>query len=305
MENKDWIIQCTAYIEKHLKETLSVRLIADQSGYSPWHFSRCFKVNTGLSPMEYVKQRRLFAAAQEIRKGQKILDVAMDYGWESHSGFTKAFLGLFGYSPVILRACYIRDVSVKGDQERMELYLKTMELYKEPEELFQVLCLILEENQMKYDRKDLRRIYDIVHFFHKGQKRYSGEDYIIHPLNVAVILADMGAEEEVVEAGLLHDVSENVIREKLTGKNKDQEILSVLTAYWKYKASGHWENERGTLVALADRLHNMRTIEFTDQETWKKRAEETIKIFSPLASKAGDARMRSELDELSFKCLEI
>lgn len=303
MEDKDWMISCTAYIETHLKEVLSVSRIAQQSGYSPWYFSRCFKENVGLSPMEYVKQRRLFAAAQEIRKGRKILDAAMDYGWETHSGFTKAFLGQFGYSPVLLRACYIRDVSVKGDRKIMELYLKKMECYKKPEELYQALCSVMEENKIRYDGDNLRRIYEIASSFHEGQKRYSGEAYIIHPLNTAIILADMGAEEEVVEAGLLHDVLETAFREKLAGENEDQEILRVMTAYREFKTSGHCEDDRGVLVALADRLHNMRTIEFTDRETWKKRAEETIKIFSPLASKAGDARMRSELDQLSLKCL--
>ena len=67
--------------------------------------------------MEYVKQRRLFAAAGEIRRGKRIIDVALDYGWETHSGFTKAFCGRFGYAPVLLRALYICDASMEGERE--------------------------------------------------------------------------------------------------------------------------------------------------------------------------------------------
>ena len=86
MEKEEWAVLCTLYIEEHLKEDLSVERLSAWAGYSPWYFSRCFKEKVGASPMEYLKQRRLFAAAREIRMGRRILDAAMDYGWDTHGG---------------------------------------------------------------------------------------------------------------------------------------------------------------------------------------------------------------------------
>jgi len=160
----------------------------------------------------------------------------------------------------------------------MGLYLKTMELYKKPEELWETLCITLKENGVEYDSENLRNIYKLASSIHQGQKRKSGEDYITHPLNVAVILADIGADEETVCAGLLHDIPEDE-------NGVDPRIQTVLFAYREFECNHACADERGALVALADRLHNMRTIEFMDQSTWKRRAEETMKIFSPLASK--------------------
>ena len=90
MKRGEWALSCTLYMEEHLKENLTVEALSAWAGYSPWYFSRCFKEKVGASPMEYLKQRRLFAAAGEISRGRKILDVALDYGWDTHGGFAKA-----------------------------------------------------------------------------------------------------------------------------------------------------------------------------------------------------------------------
>ncbi len=303
MEMENWVLACAVYIDEHLKEELSVERISAWAGYSPWYFSRRFKAEMGVSPMEYVKQRRLFAAAGEIRRGKRIIDVALDYGWETHGGFTKAFCSQLGYAPVLLRALYIRDASVEGEQDHMGIYLKTMELYKKPEELWEILCRMLNENGTEYDLGNLKEIYELASFCHKGQKRYSGEDYITHSLNVALILADMGADEDTVCAGLLHDAQAGAWEENLMWKTAGRKIPDILLAYREFESRHECLDERGALVALADRLHNMRTIEFVDPVTWKKRAEDTMKIFSPIAAKYGDIRLRSELDEISMKFL--
>ncbi|WP_394525336.1 HD domain-containing protein [Lacrimispora sp. JR3] len=306
MEKEEWAVLCTLYIEEHLKEELSVKRLSEWAGYSPWYFSRCFKEKVGASPMEYLKQRRLLAAAREIRRGRRILDAAMDYGWETHGGFTKAFVSQFGYSPVYLRAFHFRDVSMKG--EIMELSLKNMEFYKEPEELFSELCRTLTENGTEYHPEELRSIYEAASNAHKGQTRYSGEAYVTHPLNVAIILADMGADIETVCAGLLHDLLFNAFfQDKKNGCyfEHQEEMKAVLQSYQEFNQTGTCTDDRGALVALADRLHNMRTIEFVDPSTWKQRAEETLKVFSPLAAKYQDLRLRSELDDLSIKHLII
>lgn len=303
MEKENWALTCAVFIDEHLKEELSVERISAWAGYSPWYFSRRFKAEMGVSPMEYVKQRRLFAAAREIREGKRIIDAALDYGWETHSGFTKAFCSQFGYTPVLLRAFYIRDASVKGEQDHMGLYLKTMEPYKKPEELWEILCRTLKENGVEHDRENLGRIYELAFICHKEQKRYSGEEYITHPLNIAVILADMGADEDTVCAGLLHDAAAGKYEERLMEDEAGRRIMEVLLAYREFERTFEVTDERGVLVALADRLHNMRTIEFADPSTWKRRAEDTMKIFSPIAAKCADTRLRSELDEISLKFL--
>lgn len=302
MEGDDRISIVAAFIDEHIKEELTVRQLSSWAGYSPGHFTRCFKRKFGISPMEYVKQRKLLMAAKEIAKGRRILDAALDYGWETHSGFTKSFTSVFGYSPVLLRAVYVRDASVKGDRHLMEAYIKTTQIYKKSEELWQILCLTLKDNKTEYDNRKLRKIYELAKSLHEGEKRKSGEEYITHPLNVAIILADMGADENTVCAGLLHDVWRGEYKEKIS-LEAGSAISEILLAYETFKQTHESSDDRGTLVALSDRLHNMRTIEFVDPETWKRRAEETIRIFSPIASKCTDFRLRSELDERSVKFL--
>lgn len=113
----------------------------------------------------------------------------------------------------------------------------------------------------------------------------------------------MGADEETVCAGLLHDAGEDGYKDQLNETETGQRISQVLLAYKEFERTHQCEDERGALVALADRLHNMRTIEFVEPSTWKRRAEDTMKIFSPIAAKFGDIRLRSELDGLSLKRL--
>lgn len=296
MKCQDWILNCAIYMEEHLKEELTMEAVSSWAGYSPYYFSRCFKEKLGIPPMEYVKQRRLIEAAKEIRRGRRIVDAALDYGWQTHSGFTKSFISQFGYSPVVLRACFIRDAEWKGDHENMELYLKRVEYYKKPEELWEELCVTLEENGVEYHWNEMRNAYEIAARCHEGQKRKSGEEYITHPLNTAIILADMGADEAMVCAGLLHDAKEPEKEGTLS-----EDTRQVLKEYFDFIKNPECAGQRGILVALADRLHNLRTIEFVEPSTWKQRAEETLRLFSPLAAEYGDIRLVSELQELSLK----
>lgn len=302
MEPSDRIAMIAGYIDEHIKEELSVLQLSAWAGYSPGYFIRCFKKKFGVSPMEFVKQRKLLAAAKEIFLGRLILDAALDYGWGTHSGFSKSFRAVFGYSPVFLRALYVRNASVKGDKDAMEPYVKATETYKKPEELWETLCLTLEENKTEYDKETLRTIYELAKTLHTGQKRKSGEEYITHPLNVAVILADMGADEDTVCAGLLHDVWRGENKKQILEKIGSG-VTDVLLSYEEFERTFQLNDDRGALVALSDRLHNMRTIEFIDPSTWKERAEETIRLFSPIAANCADFRLRSELEELSIKFL--
>ncbi len=93
------IEKCIDFIEEHIKEDITIEEIASHSGYSLYHFCRVFSLCTGMSVMEYIRGRRLSLAATELFKGRKIIDIALDYGFETHSGFSKAFRKAFGYSP--------------------------------------------------------------------------------------------------------------------------------------------------------------------------------------------------------------
>ena len=91
MDSREIIKASAAYIDAHLKEPLCVELLASMAGFSPYYYCRLFSLYLEMPVMEYVRRRRLAYAAGEICGGKRILDVAMDYGFESHNGFTKAF----------------------------------------------------------------------------------------------------------------------------------------------------------------------------------------------------------------------
>ena len=99
MNYNDAIALCIDYIEKNIKNELSPELIANECGYSTFHFSRVFNINKGITLMEYVKKRRLSLAAEDLFDDKKIIDIALEYGFQTHNGFSKAFKKEFGFSP--------------------------------------------------------------------------------------------------------------------------------------------------------------------------------------------------------------
>lgn len=99
MNYNDAMALCIDYIEKNIKNELSPELIANECGYSTFHFSRVFNINKGITLMEYVKKRRLSLAAEDLFDDKKIIDIALEYGFQTHNGFSKAFKKEFGFSP--------------------------------------------------------------------------------------------------------------------------------------------------------------------------------------------------------------
>lgn len=99
MNYNDAIALCIEFIEKNIKNELSPEIIANECGYSTFHFSRVFNINQGMTLMEYVKKRRLSLAAKDLFNGKKIIDIALEYGFQTHNGFSKAFKKEFGFSP--------------------------------------------------------------------------------------------------------------------------------------------------------------------------------------------------------------
>jgi GTP pyrophosphokinase len=177
-------------------------------------------------------------------------------------------------------------------------------------------------NHPQADLDVLRRAYLFSALHHKGQTRASGEPYLVHPLEVANILADMRLDEVSVATGLLHDVVEDTLVELdvIRGSFGDEiaHLVDGLTKIAqisdKSKEEQQAENARKMLLAmvddvrvvlvkLADRLHNMRTLQHLKPEKRRRIAQETLDIFAPIAHRLGMGRLRSELEDLAFKHL--
>ena len=97
MDKKKIIAESLNYIENNIKDKITIDEIASNAGYTKFYFSRLFKQEMKVSVMEYVRERKSIYATREILNGNKILDVAIEYGWESHSGFIKAFKSYYGF----------------------------------------------------------------------------------------------------------------------------------------------------------------------------------------------------------------
>jgi GTP pyrophosphokinase len=169
----------------------------------------------------------------------------------------------------------------------------------------------------------LRRAYVFSAFEHKGQVRHSGEPYLVHPLAVANILADMKLDVVAVAAGLLHDVVEDTLTTiDRIREHFGPEVAHVVEGVTKIGAIPFSSSEerqaenfrkmllamvddiRVILVKLADRLHNMRTLHFLSEERRVPIAQETLDIYAPIANRLGMSKVKNELEELSFKYLE-
>jgi GTP pyrophosphokinase len=177
-------------------------------------------------------------------------------------------------------------------------------------------------NHPQADLALLRRAYFFSAREHKGQTRASGEPYLVHPLEVANILADMRLDEVSVSTGLLHDVVEDTLVDLETIRKYfgDDVTLLVdgLTKISQISNVSHEEQQaenvrkmllamvndvRVVLVKLADRLHNMRTLQYLKPEKRKRIAQETMDIYAPIAHRLGMGKLRSELEDLAFQHL--
>jgi len=173
------------------------------------------------------------------------------------------------------------------------------------------------------DVEQLRRAYVFSAFAHKGQVRRSGEPYLVHPLEVAYFLADLKLDPAAIIAGLLHDVVEDT----LTTVERIQELFGQEVAHlvegvtkigaipFSSSAERQAENFRKMLLAmvddirvilvkLADRLHNMRTLQHMPEDRRALTARETLDIYAPIANRLGMSRLKNELEDLSFRFLE-
>ena len=292
------------YIENNISELITAEDIAKEAGYSLYYFSRIFKKQMGLSIMEYVKERRLIKASEEICNGKKIIDAALDYGYQSHSSFTKSFTKKFGFSPVLLRAFSFQINCLQGGNYNMShVFIKNTNIDSPKEELYEILIKTIKVNKLEFDLEKINRAYLFACKEHDGEKRYSGQEYVTHSINVAIILADIGADEDTVIGGLLHDTISGKSEEKINffEKQFSKRILQIITDAKIINKESSAKDEDVIMLALADRLHNMRTIEFINENEWKQKAKETIDIFSPIAVSLNNKKICAELNNLSLK----
>ena len=193
-----------------------------------------------------------------------------------------------------------------------------------PEELHRDLIEIIQKYHPSADISMVEKAYQIAAEAHKTQVRKSGEPYIIHPLYVAIILAELEMDKETIVAGLLHDVVEDTVMTDEEIKEKFGPEVALLVdgvtklgqiAYDVDKIEVQAENLRKMFLAmakdirviiikLADRLHNMRTLKYMKPEKQKEKARETMDIYAPIAQRLGISKIKIELEDLSLKYLE-
>ncbi|PYQ25481.1 MAG: GTP pyrophosphokinase [Acidobacteria bacterium] len=180
----------------------------------------------------------------------------------------------------------------------------------------------VESYKPDFDEELLQKAYIFSAREHRGQVRSSGEPYLVHPLNVAYILADMRLDETSIAVGLLHDVLEDTLTTKETLQtlfgDDVAELVDGVTKISRYAYVSKEEQQAETfrkmllamvgdlrvvLVKLADRLHNMRTLQFLAEEKRIAVAKETMEIYAPIANRLGMGNIKGELEDLSFRHL--
>ena len=301
MDKKEIITESLVYIEKNLKQKISIEEIADYVGYSKFYFSRMFKQEMNISIMEYVKERKVTCALESILQGNKILDVAIEYGWESHSGFIKAFKSYYGFSPSLLYAMNLEIIHLGGRNMRNYAFYEKNDEHMSKEDLFKLLERKMTEN--KLDTTELGTVYNFCQKSYANKKRYSGDEYITHLLNVSLLLVQIGSEVNVVYAGMFCDVfrkTDVLIDDIKKYLPKDVAQIIIRLRGYDIEKDG-LKDEECAVIKMAERLHNMRTIEYMEESEKKRRAKETISIFMPVARKLKNEKVINELNNLSIK----
>ncbi len=212
--------------------------------------------------------------------------------------------------------------------------IKTIQEFVSPEDLYEELIRGIHKYHPSADTSLVEKAYKVAYEAHKGQVRKSGEEYIIHPLCVAIILVELELDKETIAAGLLHDVLEDTIMtEQEVIDTFGEEVLLLVDGVTKLKHLHLTDNAkdpkeknadrlemqaenlrkmflamakdiRVIMIKLADRLHNMRTLRYQPREAQIRIARETQEIYAPIAQRLGISKIKVELDDLSLKYLD-
>src|SRR5271165_395011 len=188
---------------------------------------------------------------------------------------------------------------------------------------FRELMKQMQENRPQDDLTIVKKAYDYSLKHHEGQSRASGEPYLVHPLEVALVLAEMKMDPVAIAAGLLHDsVEDTSVTIVDIRKEFGEQVAHIVEGVTKIskidfatREEAQAENLRKMMLAmvddirvvlikLADRLHNMRTLEHLQPDRQRKIAEETLEIYAPIAHRLGMGKIRGELEDLGFRFLD-
>lgn len=209
-------------------------------------------------------------------------------------------------------------------EKKLDIELEAPADFTSPEVLYQDLIASIRRYHPSDDISMIEKAYRLADEAHKGQKRKSGEPYIIHPLCVAIILADLELDKESIAAGLMHDVLEDtdvtfdeMAKEfgkevaflvdgvtKLTQISWAQDKMEIQAENLRKMFLAMAKDIRVILIKLADRLHNMRTGQYWKPEKQREKARETMDIYAPIAHRLGISKIKIELDDYSLKYLE-
>jgi guanosine-3',5'-bis(diphosphate) 3'-pyrophosphohydrolase len=189
--------------------------------------------------------------------------------------------------------------------------------------MLQELMSIIKKYNPSNDAEIVERAYNYAVKAHDGQKRVSGEDYIVHPVEVAKILAELNMDNITIAAGILHDVVEDTKCTYEDCKNLFGEEIAMLVdgvtklGKLEYKTKEEQQAEslrkmfiamakdiRVVLIKLADRLHNMRTLKYMPPEKQREKAKETMEIYAPIAHRLGISKVKWEMEDLALRYLE-
>ena len=212
----------------------------------------------------------------------------------------------------------------KQKVSRMQKEISQPKDFTDPEVLHNRLIKAVRQYHPSTDLSMIEKAWHLACKAHEGQKRKSGEPYIIHPLCVGIILAELELDKETIVAGILHDVVEDTdyTLDDITREFNEEVALLVdgvtklgQLSYSHDKMDIQAENLRKMflamakdirviLIKLADRLHNMRTLQYMKPEKQKEKARETMDIYAPIAHRLGISKIKIELDDLSLKYLE-
>ena len=207
---------------------------------------------------------------------------------------------------------------------RSEDGIRETQDFEEPRKLYAELIESVKKYHPSTDLSLIEKAYKIADEAHKDQVRKSGEPYIIHPLCVAIILAELELDKETIVAGLLHDVVEDTVMTneeieaefgsevallvdgvtKLGRLSYDADKIEIQAENLRKMFLAMAKDIRVILIKLADRLHNMRTLQYMKPEKQKEKARETMDIYAPIAQRLGISKVKIELDDLSLKYLE-
>ena len=225
----------------------------------------------------------------------------------------------------------ITEENVKNKVVLDDGRIEALKEYLSPEELYADLISRVKKYHPSDDISLIEKAYQTAFSAHKDQVRKSGEPYIIHPLYVAIILADLEMDKETIAAGILHDVVEDTIltidqikeqfgddvallvdgvtklqQLQLSGDNQDKSAdkLELQAENLRKMFLAMAKDIRVILIKLADRLHNMRTLKYMPPEKQERIARETLDIYSPIAQRLGISKIKVELDDLSLKYLQ-